>query len=102
VRYRLDKAPHGFASTFYMTRRDKRRKALAPTKHDWIIARSSDLQYNGGMATQDIHRDEWLNDGEEQMPAEDDVWEAAYARHKDKFLTLRAIARAEIDAGASL
>ena len=37
----------------------------------WIIARSSDLQYNGGMAAQDMYRDGWLNDGEEQMQAED-------------------------------
>jgi hypothetical protein len=76
VRYRLDKAPHGFASTFYMTRviseeRHRRRIII------WIIARSSDLRYNGVMATQDMHRDEWLNDGEEQMQAEDAVWEAA-------------------------
>lgn len=33
--------------------------------------------------------------------AEDAVWEATYARHKDKFLTLRAAARAEIEAGAT-
>jgi hypothetical protein len=36
-----------------------------------------------------VDADEWLNDSEEQMQAEDAVWEAAYARHKDKFLTLR-------------
>jgi len=46
--------------------------------------------------------DDWLNDSEEQMQAEDAAWEEVYNRHKDKFLTLRATARAEIDAGASL
>jgi hypothetical protein len=45
--------------------------------------------------------DEWLNDSEEQMQAEDAVWEATYARHKDKFVTLREAARAEIEAGAT-
>jgi hypothetical protein len=45
--------------------------------------------------------DEWLSDSEEQMQAEDAMWEAAYARHKDKFLTLREAARAEIEAGAT-
>ncbi len=45
--------------------------------------------------------DEWLNDSEEQMQAEDAAREAAYARHKDEFLTLRETARAEIDAGAT-
>ena len=45
--------------------------------------------------------DDWLNDSEEQIQAEDAVWEATYARHKDKFLTLREAARAEIEAGAT-
>lgn len=45
--------------------------------------------------------DEWLNDSEEQTEAEDAAWEAAYARQKDKFLTLREAARAEIEAGTT-
>ena len=45
--------------------------------------------------------DKWLNDSEEQMQAEDAVWDAAYARHKDKFLTLREAACAEIEANAT-
>lgn len=43
--------------------------------------------------------DEWLNDTEEQMAAEDAAWEATYSRHRDEFLALREIAQAEIDAG---
>jgi len=39
----------------------------APQNLIWIITRSRDLRYNGGVPTQDMHRDEWLNDGEEQM-----------------------------------
>jgi len=46
--------------------------------------------------------DDWLNDSEEQMQAEDAEWEAVYNRHEDRFLMLRGTARAEIDAGASL
>lgn len=42
--------------------------------------------------------DDWLNDSEELMQAEDAVWDAVYARHGDKFLTLREAARVEIDA----
>jgi hypothetical protein len=45
--------------------------------------------------------DEWLNDSEEQMQAEDAAWEAAYARRQGKFLTLREAARAEIEAGST-
>ncbi len=43
--------------------------------------------------------DDWLNDTEEQMQAEDALWDAAYVRQGDKFATLRDAARAEIKAG---
>ena len=42
--------------------------------------------------------DEWLNDTEEQMAAEDAAWEATYRHHQDEFLALRETAQAEIDA----
>ena len=43
--------------------------------------------------------DDWLYDTEEQLAAEDAVWEASYERHRNKFLALREIAQAEIDTG---
>lgn len=45
--------------------------------------------------------DNWLDATEEQMQAEDALWEAAQARHRGKFASLAAAARAEIDAGAT-
>ncbi|MEZ4732339.1 MAG: hypothetical protein R3E79_34940 [Caldilineaceae bacterium] len=45
--------------------------------------------------------DDWLNDSEEQMQVEDALWEAAQARHRDKFTSLITAARAEIDAGTT-
>ena len=45
--------------------------------------------------------DDWLNDSEEQMQAEDALWDAAYARHRDKFTALAEAARAEIAAGTT-
>jgi len=42
--------------------------------------------------------DEWLNDTEEQMAAEDAAWETTYGRHQGEFLALRETAQAEIDA----
>jgi hypothetical protein len=42
--------------------------------------------------------DDWLNDTEEQMAAEDLAWEGTYRRHRDEFLALRESAQAEIDA----
>ncbi len=45
--------------------------------------------------------DDWLNDVEEQMQAEDALWDAVYARHRDKFTALAEAARAEIAAGAT-
>jgi hypothetical protein len=44
---------------------------------------------------------DWLGDSEEQMRAEDAQWEAAVARHPDKFDALAEAARVEIAAGAS-
>lgn len=45
--------------------------------------------------------DDWLDDSEDQMQAEDVVWEAAQVRHHDKFASLTAAARTEIDAGTT-
>ncbi len=45
--------------------------------------------------------DDWLNDTEEQMQAEDALWDAAYVRQSDKFATLCESARAEIKAGTT-
>ncbi len=42
--------------------------------------------------------DDWLNDSEEQMQAEDALWDATYSRHRDKFEALAEAARAEIAA----
>ena len=40
--------------------------------------------------------DDWLNDTEEQMRAEDALWDEAYARHHNEFAALAEAARAEI------
>lgn len=55
------------------------------------------------MHTQLVDRDDddWLNDTEEQMQAEDALWDAAYARHRDEFTALAEAARAEIEDGAT-
>jgi hypothetical protein len=45
--------------------------------------------------------DDWLNDSEEQMRAEDALWNAARARHRAKFDALAEGARDEIAAGAT-
>jgi hypothetical protein len=45
--------------------------------------------------------DDWLNDTEEQMQAEDALWDAAYARYRDQFAALAEGARAEIEAGST-
>jgi hypothetical protein len=45
--------------------------------------------------------DDWRNDSEDQMQAEDAIWDAAYARHKDNFPALRETARAVSEAGAT-
>ena len=45
--------------------------------------------------------DDWLNDTEEQMQAEDALWEAAYSRHHDHFDALAKAALAEIEAGTT-
>lgn len=42
--------------------------------------------------------DAWLNDSEEQMQAEDETWDAAYARHGEEFAAIRETARSEIEA----
>jgi len=45
--------------------------------------------------------DDWLNDTEKQMQAEDALWDAAIARQSEKFAALRKVARLEIKAGAT-
>jgi hypothetical protein len=47
----------------------------------------------------ELTEDDWLNDSEDQMQAEDELWEAARARHRAEFAALQENARAEIDAG---
>ncbi len=44
--------------------------------------------------------DDWLNDREEQMQAEDALWDAAQTRHQHKLSALAAAARTQIDGGA--
>ncbi|HNT76352.1 MAG TPA: hypothetical protein PKH77_15160 [Anaerolineae bacterium] len=43
--------------------------------------------------------DDWLNDSEEQMQAEDAAWEKTYTQHRERFNVLADAARAEIAAG---
>ncbi|MBI1923059.1 hypothetical protein HYR99_02295 [Candidatus Poribacteria bacterium] len=45
--------------------------------------------------------DDWLNDSEEQMQAEDALWDAAYTRHRDQFAARAGSARAEITASTT-
>lgn len=45
--------------------------------------------------------EDWLNDSEEDMQAEDVLWEATYARHQEQFTALAATARAEIVSGTT-
>lgn len=45
--------------------------------------------------------EDWLNDSEEEMQAEDERWERACERHKAEFTALSASARAEIAAGTT-
>jgi hypothetical protein len=42
--------------------------------------------------------DAWLNDSEEQMQAEDSMWDAAYARHPQELAAIRETACGEIEA----
>jgi hypothetical protein len=49
----------------------------------------------------DHDEDAWLNDTEEQMQAEDTLWESAFARHRDKFAALAEAARAEVEASTT-
>lgn len=45
--------------------------------------------------------DDWLNDTEEELQAEDASWDAAYSRHHEKFNALAQAALAEIKAGTT-
>lgn len=42
--------------------------------------------------------EDWLNDSEEEMQAEDALWAESMARHPEQFAALSAAARAEIAA----
>lgn len=44
---------------------------------------------------------DWLDDSEEQLQAEDALWEAASNRQRDQFAALANAARAEIAAGTT-
>jgi len=48
-----------------------------------------------------LEEEDWLNDNEAQMQAEDVLWETIQVRHRDKFATLAAAARVEIEAGTT-
>ena len=48
-----------------------------------------------------MEEDDWLDDSEEQLQAEDALWVATQVRHHDKFASLIAAARAEIDVGTA-
>lgn len=41
--------------------------------------------------------DDWLNDSEDDLQAEDTIWETVYVRHRARFLALRDLATAETD-----
>ena len=43
-----------------------------------------------------IEEEAWLYDDEDQMQAEDALWDAAFDRHQDQFEALAEAARAEI------
>jgi len=45
--------------------------------------------------------DAWLNDSEEEMQAEDAMWDATYERHREEFAAIRETARGEIKAGVT-
>lgn len=45
--------------------------------------------------------EDWLNDTEEQLQAEDTLWEAASARHREQFAAFAAAARTEIASGTA-
>ncbi len=66
--------------------------------YDFVRFLRSQPTYPSPITAEDDH---WLDDTEEQMQAEDARWNAAQARHRDKFATVAAAARAEIDAGAT-
>ncbi len=45
--------------------------------------------------------DDWLHDSDEQMEAEDVLWDAAFDQHRDHFTALADAARAEIKVGTT-
>lgn len=46
--------------------------------------------------------EDWLDDSEEEMLAEDARWDQAYRQRRDQFAALRDTARAEIEGGTTL
>lgn len=65
--------------------------------YDFVRFLQSQPAYPPPLADED---DDWLNDSEEQMQAEDALWEAAQVRHQAQFTALATTARAEIRTGA--
>jgi hypothetical protein len=65
------------------------------------FARFVKVQQIGALSTSPGEDDDWLADSEEQMQAEDALWEATYAQHQDQFHVLAEEARAEIAAGTT-
>ena len=57
----------------------------------------SDVNQQRGL----LDDEEWLSDSEEQMQAEDALWDVTHARHADKFDTLAEAARLDIQAGTA-
>ena len=55
----------------------------------------------GSLPAVDRAEGDWLIDDEEQMVAEDELWESAFARHRDVFHSLAEAARTEIAAGVT-
>jgi hypothetical protein len=65
------------------------------------FARSVKLHKTSAETLSAGENDDWLEDSEEEMQAEDALWEAPYARHRDQFHVLAEEARAEIAAGTT-
>lgn len=53
------------------------------------------------LASRDLDDDDWLTDSEEEMQAEDALWETAFDRRRDAFAALADAARVEIVVGTT-
>jgi hypothetical protein len=57
--------------------------------------------YVAPQLVEDDDDDDWLNDSEEELQAEDAMWDAALSRHDEKFTALAEAALTEIKAGTT-